>query len=204
MTNPTLHPAAASVRTAGDLAASAVAAVRPDSWTFPTPCAGYDLRTLVDHLAWAAVLSQNAATRTRLEVDWSDTPPAPFLADLPPDQWAPALARELAAAADAWTAPGAWEGDTVMGTSPMPADVVGPMMLAEFTIHGWDVARAVGAPYEVPDELGQLTLTAVEGIAAMGRDGDWYGAEVQVPADAPAFARALGLAGRAPGWLPPA
>jgi hypothetical protein len=43
-------------------------------------------------------------------------------------------------------------------------------------------------------------LTAVEGMAQMGRDGGWYGPEVPVPADAPAFDRALGLAGRDPGW----
>jgi uncharacterized protein (TIGR03086 family) len=200
MTNSTLPSAAASVRTAAALAASAVAAIPADRWSAPTPCADYDLRALVDHLAWGAVLSQHAATRIPLERDWSDPHPPPFLADLPPEQWAPALASELAAAADAWTAPGAWEGETVMGTSPMPADVVGPMMLAEFTVHGWDVARAVGASYEVPAKLGELTLTAVGGIAAMGRDGGWYGPEVTVPADSPAFDRALGLAGRDPAW----
>jgi uncharacterized protein (TIGR03086 family) len=91
-----------------------------------------------------------------------------------------------------------------MGTSPMPAAVVGPMMLAEFTVHGWDVARTVGATYEVPAEVGARTLAAVDGIAAMGRDGGWFGAEVPVAPDAPAFDRALGLAGRDPAWAPPA
>jgi uncharacterized protein (TIGR03086 family) len=202
MTNTTLHPDAQQVRTAAELAASAGAAVGPDRWTAPTPCRDYDLRTLVDHLAWGALLSRHAATRTPLDRDWSNPEPPPFLAGLPPEQWAPAIERELRAAADAWAAPGAVEGETVMGTTPMPAAGVAPMMLAEFTVHGWDVARAAGAPYAVPEELGRRTLTAVEGIAAMGRDGGWLGPEVPVPAGASAFDRALGLAGRDPGWTP--
>src|SRR4051794_4338539 len=204
MTNATLRPAAAHVRAAADLATAAVAAVGPDQWSAPTPCTEYDVRTAVDHPAWAVVLSQRAATRTPLERDWSTPEPAPFLAGREPGEWAGLLATELSAAADAWADPAAWEGETVMGSSPMPASAVGPMMLAEFVLHGWDVARAVGAPYDVPDELGQVTLAAVEPLAAMGREGGWYGPEVPVPADAPAFDRALGLSGRDPNWSPPA
>jgi uncharacterized protein (TIGR03086 family) len=202
MTNSTAHRDALLVRTAAELAASAVAAIGPDRWAAATPCADYDLRTLVDHLAWGAVLSRCAAERTPLDRDWSNPQPPPFLAGLAPEQWAPAIERELRVAADAWATPGAWDGDTVMGTTPMPASLVGPMMLAEFAVHGWDVARTVGAPYEVPDELGRVVLVAVEGMATMGRDGGWYGPEVPVPDDAPAFDRALGLAGRYPAWAP--
>jgi uncharacterized protein (TIGR03086 family) len=193
----------AAVRAAAHLAAGAVAAVPAAAWDAPTPCPDYDLRALVDHLAWGTVLSQRAATRTPLEHDWSVPEPPPFLAGQEPPAWAAALAPELDAAADAWADPAAWEGETVMGASPMPASVVGPMMLAEFVLHGWDVARAAGAPYEVPDELGAAVLAAVEPLAAMGRDGGWYGAEVPVAPDAPAFERALGLTGRDPRWSPP-
>jgi uncharacterized protein (TIGR03086 family) len=195
-------PAPAAVRAAADLAARAVAAVPAQAWDAPTPCPDYDLRALVDHLAWGTVLSQRAATRTPLEHDWSVPGPPPFLAGRQPQDWAAALAPELDAAADAWADPAAWEGETVMGTAPMPAAVVGPMMLAEFVLHGWDVARAAGAPYEVPEELGSAVLAAVQPLAAMGRDGGWYGPEVPVPADAPAFERALGLSGRDPAWAP--
>jgi uncharacterized protein (TIGR03086 family) len=176
--------------------------VPAQAWDAPTPCPDYDLRALVDHLAWGTVLSQRAATRTPLEHDWSVPGPPPFLAGRQPQDWAAALAPELDAAADAWADPAAWEGETVMGTAPMPAAVVGPMMLAEFVLHGWDVARAAGAPYEVPEELGSAVLAAVQPLAAMGRDGGWYGPEVPVPADAPAFERALGLSGRDPAWAP--
>jgi uncharacterized protein (TIGR03086 family) len=197
-------PPAAAVRAAADLAAAAVAAVPAGAWSAPTPCRDYDLRTLVDHLAWGTVLSQRAATRIPLERDWSSPEPPPFLAGREPGEWAAALAPELDAAADAWADPAAWEGETVMGSAPMPASVVGPMMTAEFVMHGWDVARAVGAPFDVPAALGEAVLEAVLPLAGMGRDGGWYGPEVAVPDDAPAFERALGLAGRDPAWRPPA
>lgn len=195
-------PPTSQVRAAACLAAAAVAAVRPDQWSAPTPCADYDVRTAVDHLAWGTVLSQRAATRTPLDRDWSDPQPPPFLAGREPQEWAPPLATELDAAADAWADPAAWEGETVMGSSPMPASVVGPMMLAEFALHGWDIARAVRATYDVPEDLGEVVLAAVQPLASMGRDGGWYGPEVPVPGEAAAFDRALGLSGRDPGWRP--
>jgi uncharacterized protein (TIGR03086 family) len=193
-----------AVRTAAELAAGAVAAIDPGRLGAATPCRDYDLRALVEHLAWAALLSQRAATRTPLERDWSVPGPPPYLDGVPAERWDEAIAAELSTAADAWSAPAAWSGETVMGTTAMAAEVVGPMMLAEFVLHGWDVARATGAGYDVPAGLGDLTLGAVEGMAQMGRDGGWYGSEVPVPADGPAFDRALGLSGRDPAWAPPA
>ncbi|GAB4079863.1 TIGR03086 family metal-binding protein [Modestobacter muralis] len=174
----------------------------PELLTAPTPCRDFDVRALLDHLAWAAVLSQRAAVRMPLEQDADSLTPAPFLDGLPVEQWAAAVPFELDTAADAWADPAAWEGETLMGATPMPAAVVGPLMLAEFVLHGWDLARAVGAPYDVPAGLGEATLAAVEPIAQLGRDGGWYGPAVPVPADAPAVDRALGLSGRDPRWTP--
>jgi len=198
MTETQIPPTA--VREASELAAGPLRAVRPDQLTAATPCADYDVRAVVDHLAWAAVLSQRSATRTPFEHDWSSLTPAPFLDGLPVEQWAAAVPAELDTAADAWADPAAWEGETLMGTAAMPASTVGPMMLAEFVLHGWDLARGIGAPYEVQADLGEAVLAAVEPLAQMGRDGGWYGPEVPVPADAPAFERALGLTGRDPAW----
>jgi uncharacterized protein (TIGR03086 family) len=190
----------AAVRAAADLAAGPLRAVTADQLTAATPCVDFDVRAVIDHLAWAAVLSQRSATRTPFEHDWSSLTPAPFLDGVPVEQWAAAVPAELDTAADAWGDPAAWEGETLMGTAPMPAGVVGPMMLAEFVLHGWDLARAIGAAYDVPADLGEATLAAVQPLVQMGRDGGWYGPEVPVPADAPAFDRALGLTGRDPAW----
>jgi uncharacterized protein (TIGR03086 family) len=191
-----------AVRAAADLASTALAAVTPDRLAAPTPCRDLDVRALVDHLAWAAVISQRAAVRVPLAIEARSLTPAPFLDGLPAEQWAAAVPAELDTAADAWADPAAWEGEALMGTAPLPAAVVGPLMLAEVVLHGWDLARAVGAPYDVPAALGEATLAAVTPLAQLGRDGGWYGPEVAVPDGAPAIDRALGLTGRDPGWTP--
>ncbi|WP_369131161.1 TIGR03086 family metal-binding protein [Modestobacter roseus] len=197
MTDPVSGPPA--VRSAADLAAGALAAVRPEHLTARTPCADFDVRALLDHLAWAALISQRAATRMPLDPP-APGRPAPFLDGLLPEQWAAAIAPELDAAADAWADPAAWQGDTVLGGATVPAAVVGPLMLTEFVVHGWDLATAVGAPLFLSATLAPVTLAAVEQVAPMGRDGGWYGPAVPVPEDANPLDRALALTGRDPDW----
>jgi uncharacterized protein (TIGR03086 family) len=84
----------------------------------------------------------------------------------------------------------------------MPAAAIGSMMIAEFVVHGWDVAVATGQRVEVGAPLGEAVLEGVEAIAPMGRDGGWFAPEVAVPADAPTLDRALAASGRDPAWTP--
>ena len=35
----------------------------------------------------------------------------------------------------------------------MPAEVMGLVAMNELVIHGWDVARTIGATFELPDEV---------------------------------------------------
>ncbi len=193
--------AVAEVRVVAALVGATVRQVPATAVDAPTPCSDFDLRGVLDHLGWAAVLFQHAAAKEPFDHDWSAPGPPPSLAG-DPGRWGAALAADLDRTADAWSAPEAWDGDTLMGTSPMPADFTGSMLVAELALHGWDVARAAGLPYAVPAAVGDATLTAVQGMAQMGRDGGWYGPEVPVAADAPAFERALGLSGRDPAWTP--
>jgi uncharacterized protein (TIGR03086 family) len=72
-------------------------------------------------------------------------------------------------------------------------------------IHGWDVARASGQPYDCDPEL----LNAVHGFVPQfagpeqepARKG-LFGPVVAVPDDAPLLDRVIGLAGRDPAWSP--
>jgi uncharacterized protein (TIGR03086 family) len=89
-----------------------------------------------------------------------------------------------------------------MGGAPMSAALIGSMMTAEFAVHAWDLAVATGRTLSVPEELGVAVLEGVTAMAPSGPEGGWFGAEVAVPADAPAFERALAASGRDPGWTP--
>ena len=112
-------------------------------------------------------------------VDWTEDERCPYLRGVPEAEWADRAAEAGAAAARAWQDPTAWEGEAPFGGGSMPAAVIGSMMTSEFVLHGWDVARATGQSYTVPEPVATTALTGVEAIAGMGRDGGWFAAEVE-------------------------
>lgn len=178
-----------------------VAAIRgadPARFDDPTPCGDWTVRALVDHVASGLRLARDAGTRT--EREWSDGP-SPVLAGLPEAEWAGACAEVGAEAASAWADPAAWEGDSFMASTPMPAAMIGGLMTAEFVAHAWDVAVSTGQRLDVPPALAEAALAATLGVAEMGREGGWYGPRVAVGPDAGPFERALGESGRDPGWV---
>jgi uncharacterized protein (TIGR03086 family) len=176
-----------------------VRTIDPAQLAARTPCSGYDVRGLVNHLLfWGPSLE--AAARKE-----SVSPPAASEADvdLTRGDWAAALQAQVERTVAAWRRPGAWEGTTQLG-SPMelPASLIGDMVLGELVVHGWDLARATGQQLGVDDEVGEHLAEAVAKTAEQGREMGVYGPEVPVPDTAPPLARVLGLTGRDPGWVP--
>jgi uncharacterized protein (TIGR03086 family) len=168
----------------------------------PSPCSKYTVRDVVNHLAFGFLLAHRSGAREPWDPSWSGEERTPYLVGLPEDKWTQACADEAEATARVWSDPSAWDGEASMGGAPMPAAAIGSMMTAEFAVHAWDLARATGRTVDVPEELGAVVLDGVLGMAPSGREGGWFGAEVTVPADAPAFERALAASGRDPRWTP--
>ncbi|MGW6394198.1 TIGR03086 family metal-binding protein [Streptomyces sp. NPDC055103] len=164
----------------------------------PTPCPDYAVRELLAHLAGLSVAFRDAA-RKRFGPT-TGTPPGtsrPVLAD----DWRTALPKALAEVAAAWREPDAWEGDTQAGGVDLPAAVMGRIALDELLIHGWDLARATGRPYEASEE----ELRVCEALLAPAGDAPdegFFGPVVAVPDDAPLLDRVIGLSGRRPDWHP--
>ncbi|MEU3372219.1 TIGR03086 family metal-binding protein [Streptomyces sp. NPDC006660] len=190
--HPDLGPAAAEL-------ARLLDGVGDDQLSAPTPCPEYALRDLLAHVLGLSVAFQDAARKVR----GPSTGTAPSAAAPPalPDDWRAALPRHLAAMAEAWRDPAAWEGGTQIGGLDLPGAITGRVGLDELVVHGWDVARATGQDYRPST----ADLEVSRAFLAPSKDdpaarGGAFGPAIDVPDSAPLLDRVIGLSGRDPGW----
>lgn len=168
----------------------------------PTPCPAYTLGDLIEHVGGLSLAFTAAATKQGLG-DAGTAAPAGDASRLPAD-WRTSIPRAVNAMADAWRDPDAWAGMTRAGGVDLPGEVGGLVALDELVLHGWDVARALGRPYNCDE----TTIAAVHGFVAQfsGPDpdasGGLFGPAVPVDPGAPLLHRAVGMAGRDPAWSP--
>lgn len=189
---PELTPAANRMKALSDGTSSGQL---PD----PTPCADYSVGDLLIHVMQLSAAFRNAADHTASVVDGSV--PEPSAANLPTN-WRAHLAQRLDDLAAAWNAPEAWEGVTAAGGLELPAPQAGVIALNELVLHGWDLARATGQPYECDLESAEACFAFVSRVPTddpQARAG-LFGPVVDVPEDASLFNRLLGLSGRDPSW----
>jgi uncharacterized protein (TIGR03086 family) len=162
-----------------------------------TPCPGYDVAGLIDHLVEAAY---RAAALGR-----GQTPPAGDHSAHVDLAEAPARLRRAAAeAALAWADDSRLSSTVTMhwGEEYSGATLVN-MYLAELAAHAWDLALATGQLHKLDPSL---AVPALDGARAMIRPeyrdmvstGSPFGAEVPPPPDADDWDRLAGFMGRDP------
>lgn len=171
-------------------------AITVDQLDAPTPCSAYDVRKLLSHLLYWGPSLEAAAK------DVAVAPPTANEQDLDlPSGWAGALEAQFNRIVAAWGEPQAWEGLTRLGgPDPVPAPLIGGMVLTEFVVHGWDLARATGRRPRWDDRVLDIVHREVGQTAEQGREMGVYGPRIPVPDTAPVLDRILGLTGRDPGW----
>jgi uncharacterized protein (TIGR03086 family) len=182
--------------------ADLVASVKDDELGKPTPCPAYTVGDLVEHVGGLALAFTAAANKDRNEHnERAGAGDASRLGD----DWRTRIPRDLAALAEAWRQPGAWTGMTRIAGGDSPAEVVGLVAADELVVHGWDVASALGQPYDAEPEL----VEAARSFLAMFASPDApagpdvaFGPSREVPGDAPPLHHVLALAGRDVGWSP--
>jgi uncharacterized protein (TIGR03086 family) len=178
--------------------------VTDDHLAGPTPCEDMPVAALLDHFLGLCLAFTWAARKT---TPAPGTPTGPGLATaehLDPD-WRVLLPERLGVLVAAWRDPAAWEGMAEAGGVTMPAGRLGVVALDELVLHGWDLARATGQEFRC-DPASTAAVLEFTTVAARpenaARLSGLFGPVVPVPPDAPALDRALGLAGRDPGWTP--
>ena len=190
-------------RTAVLASVDAVNAVTRDDLARPTPCAGWDLATLLAHMT---VQHRGFAAAARGGTDLDVWTPRPSPMRSPRDP-----AGTYSAAAD--DVLNAFEADGVLdATFALPefgpgATFPGAMAIGfhfvDYVVHGWDVARSIGASFELPRDV----IAAVLPIAFAVPDGEFRTDEgspfrraVAVDDEAGDMDRVLAHLGRSPAW----
>ena len=172
------HQAVVVLSRALDQAGDALATVHADDLDKPTPCEGWTVRELADHLASAPehFLQQGRGE----DVDWSAG------TGVDPGR----LTSHFRSHAD----------DLLHHWHGQPDDQVAQAdwQSAELGVHTWDLVRALGRPVPLDDEVAERGLAFMQqGLTADNR-GEAFGAEVEAPDGAGAYDRLVAFAGRHP------
>ena len=127
--------------------------VTPQLLSRPTPCVGWDLETLLDHVSDSIeVLHEVIATAG------ADAGAAPLgHPGLEPDP-AVRLRGQAARLLGACAAAGPAERRVAIGDRQLTASMVAVTAAIEITVHGWDISFACGIGRPVPPELAAVLL----------------------------------------------
>lgn len=172
--------------------ADVVHGVGAAQWELATPCAGWDVRDLTNHL-------MQVATALELSGDGQAVPADLWSRDLLTGDWAGRFDRSAQRAAEGWAGP----PDMVsFGGMDLPGPVVLTMLASDLVIHGWDLARATGQEFRCDDEDARMAYEFVAETGAQGRQMGIFAAPVPAGENASLLDRALAASGRDPAWTP--
>ena len=168
-----------------------VDAIRADQWNAPTPCSEWDVRTLVNHLVYEAQWAPDLfAGKTVEEV--GDRYEGDLLGDDPLRSWRDSNAAARSAIAES----GALERTVHLSFGDVPGSEYLSQLTLDLAVHGWDLARAIGADETIDPALVASILPYVEANADMITGSGVFGDPVAVPNDADDQTRLLALLGR--------
>ncbi len=172
-----------------------------------TPCAGWSLADLlihmtVQHRGFAAAARGHGAD---LAI-WQPATVAHAVAADPAGSYAAAAAEVI----DAFAGADALEAAFALPEFGPGATVPGALAISfhfiDYVVHGWDVARSIGHPFELPAEVVAAALPialAVPGAEFRTGSNAPFGPALHSSDQADDLDRILAYLGRNPRWAPP-
>ncbi|HEV2310233.1 MAG TPA: TIGR03086 family metal-binding protein [Acidimicrobiia bacterium] len=168
-----------------------VAGVGAGQWGDPTPCDGWDVRTLVNHITsgnfWVRPLVGGQSI-----ADVGDRLDGDLLGDDP----AGAYDASAAEAAAAFRAAGAMDAPVAVSYGPVPGSVYCGHRFIDVLIHGWDLATATGQDATLPGDLVEACFEVVEPQQSLLDGSGMFGTDHSVPAGADRQTQLLAILGR--------
>jgi len=169
-----------------------VAGIPPDRWHDATPCPGWDVRALVNHVVsgnfWAAELAAGATIG-----DVGDR----FDGDLLGADAAGTYATSAQAAAAAFRRPDALDAPCAVSYGPVSGSVYAGQRFFDVFLHGWDLAAATGQDTTLDPGLMRACEEIIGPQLEVFRGAGALASPLPVPPGAGAQARFLAMLGRA-------
>lgn len=175
--------------------------VDDDELTGATPCPGWTVAALLDHLMSQSYAFIQAAHK-RTDAPGTDGPPPQPSAEHLSRHWRFRLPVLLEDLATAWKDPAAWTGTARSGGVTMPATVLGTVAMNELILHSWDLARATGQEYAADPRTLETLIELLSQGPAEGTPGV-FGPVVPIESEATLLDQVVALAGRRADWRPP-
>ncbi|MFD4462807.1 TIGR03086 family metal-binding protein [Nocardia sp. NPDC058480] len=179
------------------LSIDAVEAASEAPLSIETPCAGWDLRALLEHMG---TQNRGFAAAARGAND-----PAVWVVNHAVDP----IGDYVRSAHEVVEAFAAGEARTVflpeIPPGHFPAATALGFHLIDSVVHAWDVARSVGHVIDLDADLAPAALRIAEAVPtgrARLRPGAAFGPALEVADTTATLARILGILGRSPEWLP--
>ncbi len=169
--------------------------VGPGDWDRATPCVEWNVRDLVVHVLagvrMAAALIDGCSREDAVAI---------LAAEAFPDDVGATFGELADAQARAFAQDGAMERTCAHPAGDFPGTVLLGFRIGDYTLHAWDLARAIGADETLPDELVSHVWDAIQPmvpiIGTIGVFGE--GPSGTVAEDAPLQTRLLDAMGRRP------
>ncbi|MCW2844724.1 MAG: hypothetical protein JWN22_2640 [Nocardioides sp.] len=175
MTTP--HESVVVLSRALDQTGDVLAAIHEDQLALPTPCSEWDVARLVAHVVHDPRTFLEMAQGK--EIDWAAEPP-PVTSG-----WADAFRSAADDLIHHWHQ---------VGDDQAPqAD----WQTAEFAVHSWDLARAIGYAQPLDPGVAERGLAFMSGSLTDHNRGSAFGPAQAAPADAPVYERLAAFSGRA-------
>jgi uncharacterized protein (TIGR03086 family) len=171
-----------------------VAGIQPDQLASATPCTEWTVRDVLNHVTGTI---QMFSARAQDEV--SDWDPFGVPADVVGDDVSATYAAATAESVAAWRKRGT-DGLVTLNVGDLPAEVALAIQFTDNLVHAWDVARATGQAFDVPENLVAAAWDFLDGnVSEEGRgERNNFQAVVEVAADASTLDRLIAYTGRQP------
>jgi len=190
----TPHPTAQQLRPVLEVLATLVDGIQSEDLGQPTPCTELTVGQLRDHVTtWLTIFAQGYEA-----LDGKAPDATAVVLDDDRARQIRTAAATLLSAVDA----GAAERPLDLGGQAMPGEMALSMILWEYQVHGWDLARATGQVWD-PAAVGlELSIEFAPGMLTPDFQGEGkaFAPRVVVAEDAAPLERLVALSGRNPSW----